>query len=118
MARRITVRLKNEGYEKLRLRSQETNLDFSFIVRDALGRYLDGESTASHVMPAESFKLTGPYRRGDDLRVELRRRFLDLLALSHVTAEYWSKTKGIREVYVGLLALSHHLDIGEGVGHD
>src|SRR5206468_8233383 len=105
-------------YEKLRLRSQETNLDFSFIVRDALGRYLDGESTASHVMPAEAFKLTGPYRRGDDLRVELRKRFLDLLALSHITAEYWSKTKGIREVYAGLLGLCEHLGIGGASDND
>ena len=123
MGRRITVRLDNEGYAKLQRRSQEAGLDLSFLVREAIGRYLNGTSAdpgtatpaSGQVMPAEAFRLTGPYRRGDDLRVELRKRFLDLLALSHVTAEYWSKTKGIREVYAGLLALCQHLRIGEGV---
>jgi hypothetical protein len=124
MGRRITVRLKNEGYEKLSRRSQETNLDFSFIVRDALGRYLDGGSAesgtatpaGSHGMPREAFMLAGPYRAwSGDLRVELRKRILELIAVAHVTAGYWPKTKGIREVYAGLLGLCHHLGIGEGV---
>ena len=114
------MRLDNEGYEKLKGWSQETNLDFSFLVRDAIAKYLDGQPahqndtrpTVGPVMPAAAFALTGPYRAwSGDLRAELRNRFLTLLALSHVTAECWPKTKGIREVYVALLSVCHHLGI-------
>jgi len=121
MGKRITVRLNNEGYARLHGRSQEVRLDISFLVREAIAKYLYAgsgpeakTSVASQVMPAEAFKLTGPYRAWcGDLRVELRKRLLTLLALSHVTAEFWSKTKGIRDVYVGLLGLCQHLGIGE-----
>jgi hypothetical protein len=126
MGRRITIRLGDEDYERLHMRSQDADLDFSFLVREAITKYLDSASADPSArtpatglfMPPEAFALEGPYRAWcGDLRVELRKRFLELLALSHVTAEHWSKTSGIREVYAGLLALGAHLGIGEAVRH-
>lgn len=127
MGKRITLRIDDQCHEQLQRRCQAAGLDISFVVREALGRYFSEAGTAdqqaqsadtSHVMPPEAFGLTGPYRAwSGDLRVELRKRFLDLLALAHSTAETWPKSPGIREVYAGLLALAHYLGIGAGVGH-
>jgi hypothetical protein len=50
--------------------------------------------------------------------VELRKRFLDLLALSHSTAQNWPKSPGTREVYSGLLGLAQYLGIGGCDRHD
>jgi len=128
MSRRITIRLGEEDYGKLQKRRQEATLDLSFVVRDALRKYFaDGGTTdrepkaphAGQVMPAEAFALTPPYRAwsGGDLRTELRKRFLDLLALAHTAAQNWPRTPGIREVYSGLLGLGLHLGIGQDGRH-
>lgn len=127
MSRRITIRLDNEIHERIQQRSQETSLDFSFLVREALRKYLaDSGTTAQEpkpdytnlVMPDQAFALTGPYRAfSGDLRLEMRKRFLDFLALAHSTAKIWPRSPGIREVYAGLLALGHHLGIGNDVRH-
>ena len=127
MSRRITIRVGDEDYEKLRQRCQDATLDLSFLIRDAIGTYLEGGTPAQEakrtdtglVMPPEAFALTGPYRAwSGDLRIELKERFLELLALAHTAAEHWPKTKGIREVYVALLSVCQHLGIGDGVRHD
>lgn len=121
MGQRITIRLDNEVYESLQGRSQELGLDRSFLIREAILKYLDGEasdpeamkSSARHAMPPEAFALTAPFRAWNgDLRTELRKRFLELLALANVTAEHWPKTKGMREVYLGILAVCEHLGFG------
>ena len=122
MTKRITVRLTDDMYEKLHLQSEASNLDVSCLLREAVDKYL-AETAAttqgpqsqagSLVMPPEAFALEGPYRAwSGDLRVELRKRFLQLLALAHVTSLNWPKTTGVREVYTGLLALGKHLNIG------
>jgi len=125
MSRRITIRLGNEDYEKLQKRSQEASLDFSFLVREALGRYFSDAGTADQgakpagtglAMPADAFALTGPYRAwSGDLRTELRKRLREMLALSHATADQYPRTKGVREVYMAVLEAYHQL---EGVRHE
>ena len=123
--RRITIRLDTQAYEKLRAKSQAVDLDLSFLVRDALAKYLDQKAPEARedrgagglVMPDEAFALTGPYRAwSGDLRTELRERFLDLMAIAHSAAQTWPKSAGIREVYAGLLSLAHNLGIGTGGG--
>jgi hypothetical protein len=124
MSRRITIRLGDEDYEKLLKRSQVASLDFSFLVRDALGRYFSESGTANqqgktastgHPMPPEAFALEGPYRAwSGDLRLELRKRLKEMLALAHATADQYPRTKGIREVYLAILDAYHQLN---GVGH-
>ena len=121
MTKRVTVRLSDDMYEKLRLRSAASDLDVSCLVREAVDRYIAETAVSTHasqgeaggpVMPAEAFALEGPYRAWPgDLRVELRKRFLQLLAIAHVTILNWPKTQGVREVYAGLLALSKYLNI-------
>lgn len=125
MGKRITIRIDDQSYEKLQRRSQDAGLDFSFLIREAIGRYFSEAGTADQqaqsagtgqVMPPEAFALTPPYRAwSGDLRAELRKRFLDFLALAHSTAQTWPKSPGIREVYAGLLALAPYLGIGAGV---
>src|SRR5437773_2005015 len=114
MQRRITVRLSNEGYEKLRTRSRDAGFDLSFLVRNAIAKCLDSEVAGAQTgtppvnrtMPAEAFVLTGPYRAwSGDLRAEVRRQFTQLLAASHTCAQHWPKTPGVRESYAGLLEL-------------
>ena len=128
MSRRVTIRLGEEDFGRLQKRCQETGLDFSFIVRDALSEYFADSGTtdqepkpprAGQVMPAEAFALTPPYRAwsGGDLRTELRKRLLDLLALAHTATQSWPKTPGVREVYSGLLELGLHLGIGQDGRH-
>ena len=124
MGKRITIRLDDESHENLRKRSQEVGLDVSFLLRQAINKYLE-EGAAGQVakcaaaipgMPAEAFSLEGDYRAwSGDLRKELRRQFLQLLAVAHTTADHWPRTAGIREVYVGLLELGRYLEIGNGV---
>jgi len=124
MSRRITIRLADEDYQKLQSRCQDAGLDASFVVRDALGRYFSAVSAAdpqapsaaaSNVMPAEAFALTGPYRAwSGDLRVELKKQLLRMLALAHATADQYPRTKGVREVYVAILDAYCQLN---GVGH-
>lgn len=126
MGKRMTIRLGDEAYEKLQKRSQEANLDFSFLIRKAIEGYLEDEDVeqraikvANPVMPDEAFALAGPFRGwSGDLRVELRQRFLELLALAHTTAKNWPKTRGIREVYIALLSAGQHLGIGQDGRHD
>jgi hypothetical protein len=115
------VGLSDDMYEKLHLRSEASDLDVSCLLREAVDRYLAETAGPTHgpqsqaggpVMPPEAFALEGPYRAWPgDLRVELRKRFLQLLALAHVTSLNWPKTQGVREVYAGLLALSKYLNI-------
>jgi hypothetical protein len=107
MGKRITIRIDDQSHEKLQNRSQETGLDFSFLVRDALGRYLSDAGT-NHVMPAEALALTAPYRAwSGDLRAELRKQLLALLALSHTTAGQFPRTPGVREAYIAILEAYH-----------
>jgi len=125
MGKRITIRIDDQSYEKLQKRSQEVNLDFSFLIREAIGRYFSEAGTADQqaqsagtgqVMPPEAFALTGPYRAwSGDLRMELKKRLKQMLALSHTTAEHYPRTKGIREVYLAILGAYYQLN---GVGHE
>jgi hypothetical protein len=127
MGRRITIRIDDQCFEKLQSRCQATGLDTSFVVREAPNRYLSEAgimnaqakpSSTGLAMPDEAFSLTPPYRAfSGDLRVELRKQFLKLLALAHSTAQIWPRSPGIREVYAGLLALAHYLGIGDGGRH-
>ena len=113
---RITVRLSGQTCESLKRRCQESGCDSSFVVRQALDGFLEGDEGSGegrgspggvHVIPAEVFALTGPYRAwSGDLRVEVRRQFTQLLAASHTCAQHWPKTQGVREAYAGLLELS------------
>ena len=124
MSRKVTIRLGDDDFERLQKRCQETALDISFLIREALSKYLANGGTATQeakpvgaglVMPAEAFALTGPYRAwSGDLRAELRRRLLDMLALAYSAADQYPRTKGVREVYLAVLDAYHHLN---GVGH-
>ncbi len=127
MSRRITVRLDDRCYSNLRQRCNDVGVDLSFAIREALRKYVDavssekeaGTVTTNQAMPAEAFALEGPYRAWcGDLRIELRRRSVDLLALSHVAAENWKKSPGIREFFVAFLSACTHLGIGQGGRHD
>jgi len=112
---RITVRVSGQTRESLKRRCRESGYDVSFVVRQALEAFLNGEAengeghgspNGGHVMPQEAFALTGPYRAwSGDLRVEVRRRFTELLAAAHVCAQHWPKTPGVRESYARLLEL-------------
>ncbi|MBZ5499139.1 MAG: hypothetical protein LAP85_22295 [Acidobacteriia bacterium] len=125
MSRRVTIRLGDEDYAKLQNRCQAMNLDTSFVVKEALGRYFSDSGTTSQeakpastsqVMPAEGFERLGPYRAwSGDLRAELRKRLLEMLALSYATAEQFPRTKGVREVYIAVLDAYYLLN---GVGHE
>ncbi len=122
MSRRITIRLGEEDFGRLQNRCQETGLDISFVVRDAVGRYFSDASTAddqqpastAQFMPAEAFSLTGPYRAwSGDLRAQMRKRLVDMLALAHTTADQYPRTKGVREAYLAVLDAYYQLG---GVG--
>ena len=126
MGKRITIRLSDEDYERLQKRCSETSLDISFLVREALSSYLSQTGITDKpsqpadtglVMPDEAFGMTPPYRAfSGDLRAELRKRFLDFLALAHSTAQIWPRSPGVREIYSGLLGLAHYLGIGNNGG--
>ena len=124
--KRVTVRIDVDVDKRLRERCRKAGVDASFMIREALSRFLDRDTAGCHgtmphkdlVMPPEAFSLTPPYRAwSGDLRVELRKRFLDLLALAYATAEFYPKTAGTREVYMALLEACHHLGIGDSGGH-
>lgn len=127
MSKRITIRLGDEDYEQLQKRCRETSLDASFMIREALNSYLSKAGTTSKTaqpkntglaMPDEAFKMTPPYRAwSGDLRVELRKRFLDFLALAHSTAQTWPRSPGTREVYAGLLELTQYFRIENNDRH-
>jgi hypothetical protein len=119
--RRVSVRMDCKLYENLQQRSREIGLDFSATIRAAMDQYFDGDSASkvapNAVMPAEAFALTGPFRAWPgDLRTELRKRLLALLALAYETARSWPRTKGLREVYLLLLEAASHLGIGSTGG--
>lgn len=118
--RRITVRMSIDLNERLSNLSDSLGLDRSFLVREAVQKYLDrpSEQPENQALPPEIFALTPPYRAwSGDRRVELRNQFEKLLALSAVSAEYFPKTRGLREIFTTLLALYQQLKIN-GVGHD
>jgi len=126
MGKRITFRIENGDYERLSGRSRDTGLDCSYLIRRAIAEYLEGEPRARDtksehvapraVLPAEAFALTPPFRGWPgDLRAELKKRYMEMLALASITVAHWPRTKGIREVYDGLLELAHYLDIKDGV---
>ena len=114
MGRRVTFRVPNATYELLQKRCGGMGCDVSFVVRQALEAFLNGDmgngkgrgSPGGHLMPAEAFAQTGPYRAwSGDLRVEVKRQFTQLLAASHTCAQHWPKTPGVRESHAGLLEL-------------
>jgi hypothetical protein len=125
MGKRITLRINDQCFEKLQSRCREAGLDTSFVVRDALGRYFADSGTMSQeaklastgqVMPAEGFERLGPYRAwSGDLRAELRKRLLEMLAISYATVEQFPRTPGVREVYLAVLDAYYQLN---GVGHE
>jgi hypothetical protein len=124
MSRKVTLRLSDEDFGKLQSRCQDTGLDISFIIREALSSHLSGAAPAdqggnpdstNHAMPPEAFALAGPYRAfSGDLRAELRKQLKVLLALAHSTADQYPRTKGVREAYLAILNAYHQLN---GVGH-
>ena len=125
MGKRITLRIDDQCYEKLQSRCREAGLDTSFVVREALGRYFSEAGTAdpqvrsagaSLVMPPEAFALCEPFRAwgSGDLRVELRKRLREMLALAYSAQEQFPRTKGVREAYVAILTAYNIL---EGVRH-
>jgi predicted transcriptional regulator len=122
MSKRVTIRLGDEEYEKLQNRCLATNLDSSFLIRDALSKYLADTGTTAQqakpantgmAMPDEAFALEGPFRAwSGDLRAEVRKRLKEMLALSHAAAGQFPKTKGIREVYMSVLEAFNQLNDG------
>jgi hypothetical protein len=125
MGKRITLRIDDQIHEKLMKQCRDLNLDASFVVREALGRYFSETGTADspvlsagakYAMPPEAFALAGPYRAfSGDLRAALKKRLLDMLALAHSTADQYPRTKGVREAYRAILEAYHLLN---GVGHE
>jgi hypothetical protein len=105
--------------EKLHKYSKELNVDISTLVRSAITQYLDNNSQTLKViddaMPPEAFQHTGPFLAWGkgDLRIELKSRLKQLLALAFVCQKHYPKTKGMRDVYLNLLPICRHLGIGE-----
>jgi len=125
--RKITFRVDPTLAGLLDHRCQETGSDVSFVIREGLARYLNGEQESakgqkippSTVLPPEIHALTPEFLGfSGDLRAEVKRRFAGLLAAAHVCKEHYPRTPGVREAYAGLLALSAHFGLGQGGGHD
>jgi hypothetical protein len=122
MGRRITFRIDDQQFEQIQEKCRKTDLDASFVIRQALDLYFSGANVTDaqapptnpgSAMPPEAFALEGPFRAwSGDLRTELRKRLKETLALSHATAEQYPKTKGVREAYMSVLEAFNQLNGG------
>ena len=113
--RRLTVRLDQELYEKVQKYCHDAALDYSILVRKALSDFFNSDAASKDkstpTMPGEALRLIGRYQTwGYDLRDQFRARFLDILAMAHVTTKRWARTPWVREIYLGLLQLYQHLE--------
>ena len=125
--RRITFRLDPTLAGLLDHRCKQAGTDASFVIREGLARYLNGDQERaegqkvppSPVLPPEVHMLTPEFRGfSGDLRAEVKRRFAGLLAAASVCKEHYPRTPGVRETYAGLLALSAYFGLGRSVSHD
>jgi len=119
---RVTFRMDTSLYERFQRHSRESGVDSSTLVRSALTQFLDEGSAVSGspprlAMPPEAFEsLNDATVWPKDHRVELKERFLKIVAMSYSAAKLYPKTRGLRELHVGLLKLCPHLGIGKNVG--
>ncbi len=122
---RITIRLEADLYGSLVEYCQTTGNDLSFAVRQALGSHLrnagavqpGGASFTTFLPPEEIFRQAPRYLSWNgDLRKEIRRQFIELLAEANVCVRHYPKTEGLRELYNALLSLSRYLVFGQTVG--
>lgn len=116
--RRITVRVNECLHARVRETAKALNIDCSSLIRELLERGLASGSTADgnpspaslSILP-EVFEFSPSFRAFcGDLRLELRKRFLMLLALGHEASQRWPKTLWVRPLFLGLLPLQKYLE--------
>jgi hypothetical protein len=113
-SRRIIVRVTEELYQTLLVRSRDSDCDLSHVVRSALDGSLKPESAPETprkplLRPEEIDPLVDDYRAvvDDDIRKIRKRRFDHLLAVSYVCKEKFPSTPWIQDGYQSLLELQH-----------
>jgi predicted DNA binding CopG/RHH family protein len=113
--RRITFRLDPVLLEKVQQYSQNTGIELSMIVRQALTQLLEADvtskETANAELPQSALSLTGKYQVwGSDLREELWMQFLRTLAAAYVTTRRWHRDERSHRLYEGLIRLYRKLE--------
>ena len=114
-ARRLSVRLNQQQWDRLLEQCKQADLDTSYVVRQALDAFLaNGQGAAGSgaaplrlTPPDEAIKRTPRYLawgRGD-LRNERKDLYLELVAAAFVCKKHWSRTPGMVDGYLGLLQL-------------
>jgi hypothetical protein len=121
-SRRIIVRVSEELYQSLVVRSHDLGCDLSHVVRSALVGSLKPEAAPDAprkplLRPAEIDPLVDDYRAvvDEDIRKMRKRLFDQLLAVSYVCKERYPRTPGVVDGYQSLLGLQHLFGYGENV---
>lgn len=116
---RITVRLNEQLHNLLKKTCDDSGHDLTTVVRKALESVLNsGEDSRQEdgneivtVPPEDIYEKVGRYLawgRGD-LRVELKKQYIEILATAFAAQRHFPRTPGIKEAYAGLLQISAHI---------
>jgi hypothetical protein len=120
---RITVRVNDNLHKRMLETANALGVDLSTVVRDLLERDLESGSdtktnAANCAILPDVFQYSPRYRAWcGDLRLELRKQFLILLALAHESSGRWPKTPWVRQLFMALLPLQKYLE-DEHVRHN
>lgn len=120
-SQRITVRLPESHIGPLQQYCAERNCDVSHVVRQALDAFLatdagsaDHQISPKRITPPE--EIMKPVRKyfawGDgDLRMELRRQYIEVLAVSYACRRLFPRTANVVNGYEGLLQLCRYFGL-------
>jgi hypothetical protein len=119
-SRRISVRLSDDEFRRVKEICCQDGSDVSYVVRQALNAFLTCKPAqgSNHGPPKRSappqgiISRTAPYLAwgSGDPRVRLRDLYAETLAASFALKELFPRTKGPKEIYQALLPL---VDISE-----
>jgi hypothetical protein len=123
---KISVRLDSQLYQKVRDRCKEAGFDITSIARNALESYLADrseenldESDAGLVPPDQIYSRLGPYfAYSGDLKKKLHDQYLELMTIAYAAQKHFPRSRGVKEIYGGLLKLSKYFDLSSDVGRN
>lgn len=123
-SKQITVRFSHSVVEMIERKCGELGCDTSFVIRKAVEGFLEvngddptqGKPCASLVFPTELLGHTSQYLAfSGNLRQEVQRQFIELLAAVYVAARHFPKTEWIMELYATMLAVSKYINLEQSV---
>ena len=119
--KQLSVRLRQEYWDRLQQYCQEAGYTPSTLVRRALDAYLNGPGTPTGdgvpprrlAPPDDIGPLMAKYRAwaNGDLRKHRNKLFAELLAVSFVCKQHYPRTPGMLEGYEGLRQLCGHFGL-------